>query len=75
LLAYSILSGASLAFFPVTWREEDQVTNVRMVRQTNRMVRILGQLLLAKEAFMTEWHQPEQPYESDVVVQSPATKA
>jgi dolichol-phosphate mannosyltransferase len=67
LLAYSILSGASLRFFPLTWREEDQASNVRLVRQTIRMFDVLRQLVFARDTFMNAWHQPEQPYESDVV--------
>lgn len=67
LLAYSVVSGASLRFFPLTWREEDQASSVRLVRQTLRMFEMLGQLVFARHTFMTAWHQPEQPYESDVV--------
>ena len=69
LLAYSVLSGASLAFFPLTWREEDQMSNVRMMRQTMRTFDVLRQLVFTRAAFMAAWHQPEQPYESDVVTQ------
>jgi glycosyltransferase involved in cell wall biosynthesis len=69
LLAYTIIARASLKFFPLTWREEDQMSNVRMVRQTMKMFDVLRQLVFARTAFMAAWHQPEQPYESDIVVQ------
>jgi dolichol-phosphate mannosyltransferase len=72
LLAYTIASGASVAFFPLTWREEDQTSNVRLVRQTIRMFEVLRQLVFARAQFMTKWHQPEQAYESDVVVRMEA---
>jgi glycosyltransferase involved in cell wall biosynthesis len=67
MLAYSIVSGESLRFFPLTWREEDQTSNVRLVRQTLRMFDVLRQLVFARGTFMTAWHQPEQPYDSDVI--------
>jgi hypothetical protein len=40
---------------------------VRLVRQTLRMFDVLRQLVFARGTFMTAWHQPEQPYDSDVI--------
>jgi len=39
LLLHLIASGKSVAFFPISWREDDQVSNVKMVSQALRTLR------------------------------------
>lgn len=41
LLLYGIDSKSRFAFFPLSWREEDQVSNARLFTQTRRMLGLL----------------------------------
>lgn len=41
LLLYGIYAKSNFAFFPLSWREEDQVSNARMFKQTKRMLGLL----------------------------------
>jgi dolichol-phosphate mannosyltransferase len=55
LLLYAVYSKAKFKFFPLLWREDDQVSNARMFKQGFQILGLLGQYLLnAKEIFSTE---------------------
>ena len=41
LLLYGIYSRSEFRFFPLTWREEDQVSNARLWKQTRRMLKLM----------------------------------
>lgn len=41
-----------VAFFPITWREADQVSNVRLVRQALRVLGLLLRFLLRRRTFL-----------------------
>ena len=52
LLLYGIHSRSVFTFFPITWREEDQVSNAKLFAQARRMVGLgLNYLLHKKTAF------------------------
>jgi glycosyltransferase involved in cell wall biosynthesis len=42
LLLFSIDNGASIQYVPVTWREEDQISNAKVVEQALTILRLLG---------------------------------
>lgn len=42
-----------IAFFPISWREDDQVSNVKMMNQAVRVLKMLGSYALNKEQFIT----------------------
>lgn len=41
LLLYGIYAKSEFRFFPLTWREEDQVSNARLWKQTKRMLKLM----------------------------------
>lgn len=41
LLLYGIYVKSEFRFFPLTWREEDQVSNARLWKQTRRMLKLM----------------------------------
>lgn len=41
-----------IAFFPISWREDDQVSNVKMVNQAVRVLKMLGSYGMNKEEFI-----------------------
>lgn len=47
-----------LQFVPISWREEDQVSNVKLVSQTMQMVAILREYAAGKDAFVARDHSP-----------------
>ncbi|MBI2825246.1 MAG: glycosyltransferase family 2 protein [Planctomycetia bacterium] len=54
---YAILTAAAgqarLRFVPISWREEDQRSNVKMTRQALRMCGILAQFVFSRRRFLT----------------------
>jgi len=53
MLYYAIWKKASLGFFPLTWREDDQVSNAKIFRQAWRILRLTKDYLLDAEALFT----------------------
>lgn len=49
LLLNAYLLNQSVHFFPILWREEDQVSNVRMIQQTKRLFKILYKFAFRKK--------------------------
>lgn len=41
LLLYGIYAKSEFRFFPLTWREEDQISNARLWKQTKRMLKLM----------------------------------
>lgn len=59
---YCMIMGSSyykhkIKFFPITWVEDDQVSNVKMVNQAITVLRLLGEFVLNKKKFVTEEHR------------------
>ena len=46
-----------IKFFPILWREDDQVSNVKMVNQAITVLKMLGEYILNKQKFMEEEHR------------------
>jgi len=41
-----------ISFFPISWREDDQLSNVKLVSQATRTLGILGSFVLHRKAFL-----------------------
>jgi len=70
-------AGRSVLFFPISWREDDQVSNVKMTSQALKTLAILRDYCLRPGHFRQTDHRavPHERYEFDVVhpaVQDPA---
>lgn len=67
LLLYGIYSGARMTFFPLTWREEDQVSNAKLWKQTTEMLRLLARYLFGRKALFAprenQWTRPAYRFE------------
>ena len=62
-----------LRFVPISWREEDQVSNVKLVSQSRRMLTILRDYLTARDAFLARDHSPGgRSYVADTIYDSAA---
>ncbi len=56
LILRTAKSDASFSFAPISWREEDQVTNVKLFAHGKKMLHILKDFSLRKSAFMRSTH-------------------
>lgn len=57
-----------LYFFPISWREEDQVSNVKMLNQATYVLKMLGKYFLNKKYILKEFReQKRQTYEADIL--------
>ncbi len=78
---YMMLMGSynrkqSVKFFPITWREEDQVSNVRLFRQATRVLSLLAGYFFGRARFLqTEMRaKPFDDYRGDIQYQHEASK-
>jgi glycosyltransferase involved in cell wall biosynthesis len=71
LLLAGVHRGSNFAFFPLSWREEDQRSNVKMVRQSLQTLRIALEYMRDPGAFLERDFsgRPGRPYTSTVVAQ------
>ncbi len=64
-------------FFPITWREEDQVSNVKLLRQAMRALQIVGGYTLEPRAYLARPHADHAPdaYRATLLHQHPRRAA
>ncbi len=65
----SAYHGHKMYFFPIRWSEDDQVSNVKMVRQAMEVLRLLGAYLVDRKGFVEREHRDDLSfrYEAEVV--------
>lgn len=58
-----------IRFFPISWREDDQVSNVKLTRQSVEISKILLQFALNRRAFLEKDHsgRAERDYRFEVI--------
>ena len=68
-LIYIIHSNAKFKFFPLSWREDDQVSNAKFVKQSKEIIRITFDYILHKNTTfsMEENEYSKIEYTSEVV--------
>ena len=49
--------GHDVIFFPITWREDDQISNVRLFSQAKRVLAMLAAFARDKDAFLAAEHR------------------
>lgn len=57
LLLGSAYYGYKVRFFPIAWREDDQVSNVKMASQAMTTLKIVSSYVLDKKKFAAEEHR------------------
>lgn len=69
LLLDAVARGRPIHWFPISWREDDQVSNVRMASQALRTLGILASHAADRRAFLAADHRdtPRASYPFDVV--------
>ena len=69
MILVTVARGWRLAFFPISWREDDQVSNVKLFRQSFQTVKIALDFFLGRKRFLETDHvsqHPAHPYTSTV---------
>lgn len=63
-----------LDFFPLTWREDDQVSNARLFRMGRQLVKIIATRVFSPNGFFSKDHREKKhaDYTFDVISQFPA---
>ena len=58
-----------IRFFPICWREDDQVSNVKMMNQAVTVLKLLGSFIINKKKFMVVEHRdkPVAGYTAQVI--------
>jgi glycosyltransferase involved in cell wall biosynthesis len=56
MILHSIAADWRIRFFPITWREDDQISNVRLVRQSMRVLKIAVDYAIRRERYLVEDH-------------------
>jgi glycosyltransferase involved in cell wall biosynthesis len=59
-----------ISFFPISWRSEDQQSNVKLVRQGLKTLGIVGSFVRDRKAFLAADHSRAAGYPADVVAAS-----
>jgi hypothetical protein len=70
LLLHAIFAKANLKFFPISWREEDQVSNAKLLQFGLRTLRLLFRELRDKDQILKLTADPTKDYASRVVYQN-----
>lgn len=67
----------NIAFLPISWREDDQVSNVKMVNQAVSVLKMLGSYAVNKEQFITSDMRDKkvEKYSAKVISESGITNS
>ena len=60
MLLASFERGQQVRFFPISWREEDQSSNVRLVRQAIKVLGLLGRYVMGPHRFLARDMRQQQ---------------
>lgn len=70
LQLHAAARGVSQKFFPSTWTEDDQISNVKLFRQTIQMVKLLLSFVFNRKNYLANSAgNPSFKYEADVIFQ------
>ena len=60
---YTVGIKATFKYFPLTWREEDQISNLDMVKHLKEWLVVIKDYCFNFNFFMNEYHCPIQNFE------------
>lgn len=63
MLLASYHRGQSLQFFPISWREEDQISNVRLFRQAFKVLSLLSGYFFKRDSFLASEMRGEKSFD------------
>jgi dolichol-phosphate mannosyltransferase len=74
MILQSIADGWRIRFFPILWREDDQISNVKLFRQASRVFGIALEYAFRRKQFLQRDHsgQPGRSYGASVLFENAA---
>lgn len=59
----------NVKFFPILWREDDQISNVKMINQAIVVLKLLGKYVINKKKFIESEHRDKivKSYDAEIV--------
>lgn len=65
----TVAAGWKIRFFPISWREDDQISNVKLFKQARRTLSIVASFMFRKRWFLEADHsgKPDADYRSEVI--------
>jgi dolichol-phosphate mannosyltransferase len=77
LLLGAIDQGRRMIFFPISWREDDQISNVRIIRYGMRVLSIFRDFALRRPSFRSRDHRAvaRSAYQFDVFARFPGSSS
>ncbi len=77
MLLASFARGQRVRFFPISWREEDQSSNVRLVRQAVKVLGLLASFVRGPARFLQRdmRQQPRSAYPGEIVLRQEPEQA
>lgn len=61
--------GVSKEFFPISWREDDQISNAKLANMTIKLFKILARYVFSKEKFLSASHETARNYSFQIIAQ------
>jgi len=58
MLLYQVWKKQNLTFFPITWREDDQLSNAKMWRQGTEILKLLAIYLISPKRIFRKSYAP-----------------
>ena len=71
-LIWMILTNKKFAYFPLQWREEDQVSNARLIKLVEALLKIMAGYIFRGKKMLTKLAAPEHQYTSTILYQHEA---
>lgn len=62
MILYTLSVKANFEFFPLTWREEDQVSNVKLWKQSKQLFKILWNFCFFRNNLLTHKYTEQEEY-------------
>ena len=74
LLLKSYSAGLKIDYFPISWREVDQISNVKLFRQSFRVLKILAFFTFQKNVFLRkDWRSKvHESYSGEILLRNPS---
>ena len=69
MLFYGIWKKSNFVFFPLTWKEDDQVSNAKMFRQAWNILKLTFDFALNKQVLEKDFVNGKSEYTSKVLFQ------
>lgn len=71
-LIWCVIARKSFSYFPLTWREEDQVSNARLSKLVEALLKIMASYIFRGRKLLERLPPPEHSYTSTVLYQHEA---